>query len=78
MKEAKVGDVIKAGELILLTSGSYSGYGVSGIYRAKADVVIPGRRRDYGKTVEIDADNHALSVMPELEELEYIEVWMDS
>jgi hypothetical protein len=75
MREKQVGDTIEAGELLLFTAGSYSSYGVSGIYRAKKRFVMPGKPDCYRVMYP---DIHAVSADPELvEELAYTEVHGD-
>lgn len=44
MPDLEPGDVIKAGTLVLLTSGEYSNYGVVGLFRAEVDVTVPGKK----------------------------------
>lgn len=65
------GDVIKAGTFVLLTDGSYSQYGVSGLYRAKEDIVIPGVAHAPDLTLRPDIDKLAAL----LESVPYVEVW---
>jgi len=73
-RDVSVGDEIKAGQLLLLSSGSYSGYGVGGLFRAKRDFVMPGKKETYSK--HVNPDGYKVTADPELvEELEYIEVW---
>ncbi len=65
------GETIKAGTVVLITSGEYSDYGVNGLYRAVTDVVIPGKDEPYGRRGDKVADIHLLSTL--LEELPYEE-----
>lgn len=73
-KELSAGQVVKAGELILLTSGAYSDYGVNGLYRAKVDFVVP-RKNDGQFKHESIADVTAISINTEwVEELQWAEI----
>jgi hypothetical protein len=45
--EVKVGDEIKAGTLLLMSSGEHSDYCVTGLFRAKRDFVVPGKPSRY-------------------------------
>lgn len=73
--ELKVGDTIPAGALVLLTQGSYSDYGVTGLFRAPMDTVVPGRATRFCKPGELEPDNSLLSTL--LEEVQYLESWRD-
>lgn len=75
MMDLSVGDVIKAGTFVLLTSGSYSSYGVTGLFRATKDTTVPGRQRRYGASGALEPDNAMLSTL--LEEVPHMEAWQD-
>lgn len=69
------GETIPAGTIVLMTSGSYSDFGVNGLYRAIADTVVPGRPARYGKPGEMEVDSELLSTM--LEEVPFVDVWTE-
>jgi hypothetical protein len=76
-KKYKVGDTIKAGELLLFTSGTYSDFYVNGLYRAKVDFVMPTAPGGWAGTAAPDI--YKVSADPSLvEELDYTQVWRDS
>lgn len=68
MADKKVGDVIEAGEFLLFTSGSYSDFGVVGIFRATQRFELPGRESKYGKPGEIEIDTEKIASDPTLVE----------
>lgn len=72
----EAGGTIPAGTIVLLTSGSYSSYGVIGIYRAKIDVVVPSRALAYGRPGEVEPDVDLLATL--LVELPHVEVWAEN
>jgi hypothetical protein len=78
VNELKVGDTLKAGTFVLFSSGSYSDYGIGGLYRVKDDVVIPGKSMRYGKPGEMEPDQELLSTNPALDVIEYVELWRDN
>ena len=58
---------------MLFTAGSYSDYGVNGLYRAKRDFVVPGRPDVYG---EVAPDIYAMSADVALvDEVQFVELW---
>ncbi len=74
----KPGETIKAGTLVLLTSGSYSSYSITGLFRAPSDIVVPAATPRYpGQRLDLEeeADIERLSTL--LEEVTYVEVWRD-
>lgn len=75
----KVGDTVTAGEYLLFTGGSYSSFGVNGLYRARKAFVIPGKKRPgWHGGRDMVPDQGAMSSDPELlEEIEYAEIWQD-
>jgi hypothetical protein len=74
MDDIKVGDTIAAGTLLLFTLGLRSDFCVNGIYRAKKDFVVPGKREAYGD--DQVPDLHTISADAELvEAVPYCEVW---
>ena len=64
------GDTIKAGTLVLLTTGEYEQYDYVGLYRAEADVVIPPARQG-GK------QPHIGRLMDLMTQVSFTEVWGD-
>jgi hypothetical protein len=74
----RVGDEIKAGELLLFTAGAYSSYGIVGLYRAKRDFTILGRQIRHGSHIELEPNQETMSADPSLlEEVDYSEIWKD-
>ena len=71
--ELKAGDVIPAGSVVLITDGIYSGYGVTGVFMATTDTVVPGHQGKYDKPDVLSPDNKLLSTL--LEEVQYLESW---
>ena len=66
---------IKAGQIVLWTSGSYSGYGVCGIFRAKVDFTVPARVSRYREPYH---DFQSCATNPALvDQVEYIEAWCE-
>jgi hypothetical protein len=75
-----VGDTIPAGTIVVITGGMYSSYGITGIFRAATDVVIPGKEdpRDKWRRAplrQLVVDTPKLSVL--LEELDCEEIWAE-
>jgi hypothetical protein len=70
MKELKAGATITAGTLVLITSGDYSSYSITGLFRAATDVIVPGRSARSG---EVELDIALLSTL--LEEVPCVEAW---
>lgn len=73
----KVGETVEPGELLLLTSGSYSDFGVIGLYRAKQRFVVPGKLGRYdphtlAPNIDAVASNPAL-----VDEVIYTVLWRD-
>lgn len=64
-KMIEVGDTMKAGTVLLLTAGAYSDFGVYGLFRAKVDFVVPGRRSEYRPKSELTPDIYKISANPE-------------
>lgn len=64
---------ITAGQLLLWTSGEYSNYGISGLFRAKVDFNVPVRKSRWNEWYH---DFRACAQDPTLvDELDYVEVW---
>ena len=74
----EVGATIPAGTTVLLTSGSYSDFGVWGIFRAEQDVVVPGKpnRHNWRKYKGGDVVDLAL-LSTLLTEVDYVTVHND-
>lgn len=77
--DLRAGQTIKQGQLILLTSGEYSDFGIEGLYRAKCDFVIPGKQARWTQIGVMEADTAAISINVEwVEEVEYVTLWRDA
>ncbi len=73
MVDLEVGMTVKAGSIIVVSAGDYSDYGITGLFKAKMDFVVPGKPMDYSKgQTTIDTKKITLSV-DWVEELEWHE-----
>lgn len=74
----KVGKTVKAGTLLLFTSGEYSDYRVGRLFRAKVEFVIPGRANRWLPS-QLEPDTDKIAADPALvEEVAYDEIWRDA
>ena len=78
MTDIKAGEAIEAGTLILVTSGEYSDYGITGLYRAKTRFVVPRKPPDRQTEREAVPDVYAMTCNPDwLEETIFREAWVN-
>jgi hypothetical protein len=76
-QDLRVGATVKAGQLLLLTAGRYSSFGITGLFRARQDFVVPGTPSPYAPR-EPCADTAAITANPAwVEEVAYAEIWRD-
>lgn len=76
MAQKRVGDVVEPGEVLLLTSGSYSDYCVLGVYRVKERFTIPGCPHPWGRPGELIVDQGRITANPQwVDEIAVTELW---